>query len=265
MTRYPLPDKLVCYTLDLEEDHAGYIQDFFEGLDKLEKLINFISEKKIYVSFFVQGKVIEKYPEKIELIRNNNFEIHIHSYSHEIQKYLFNISVEEDLQKSFQIYQDFFGIKPIGNRFPLGLVNKHYFFLLKKYGIKFDSSIFPTFRPGYFNYIGAPIYPFKINQIIEFPFSVISQIVRIPISLSYLKLLYPLHFIPRYTISPIIFDFHLHDLFHLKSSSKLGKIREIPYLRFRDRGLDLFLKFHNKLLRDGYKTIGLSKLYNLVR
>ena len=38
--------KKLCYTLDLEEDHAGILSNYYEGLDYLEDFIQFIKEKE---------------------------------------------------------------------------------------------------------------------------------------------------------------------------------------------------------------------------
>jgi len=199
--------KYVCYTLDLEEDHAGYLRGHYEGLKYLEDFIQIIKENEISVSFFVQAKLIDFFPEKIQMIRDSNFEIHLHSYSHSLRKNEHLNSVYEDIKKSRETYQEFFNNDPKGYRFPLGVLEEYEYRILKEFNFKFDSSIFPTFRPNYFNNFTKPLTPYKINNIIEIPFSVISKTIRIPISLSYIKLFYPLHFIAYYDIPLLIFDF----------------------------------------------------------
>jgi len=257
--------KYVCYTLDLEEDHAGYLKNSYEGLTHLEEFIQIIKEKKIPVSFFIQAKLIEKFPEKIEAIRQNEFDTHLHSYSHSI-KNIGNIIMEQkEIEKSKRIYKEFFGKDPIGYRFPLGIINKDMYKVLEDMDFKFDSSIFPTIRPKYFNNLDAPLTPFFVGNVMELPFSVISRALRIPVALSYIKLFYPLHFIKSYRFSPIIFDFHMHDLYDLNSTKKLGALKRVPYMVKRKFGLKLFLKFHDKLENEGYKAIEISKVYGILR
>lgn len=257
--------KCICYTLDLEEDHAGYLSDYYEGLDYLEIFIQIIKKRKIKISFFVQAKLIEKFPEKIELLKNNNFETHLHSYSHTIRNLKDLKEIREEIIKSKEIYQEFFGHAPKGYRFPLGILRKEEYLILNELDFKFDSSIFPIFRPGFFNNLNKPLTPYKVTDVIEIPFSVISKIIRIPVALSYMKLLYPLHFLMSYNRSPLIFNFHMHDLFKLSSTKKLTRIRQIPYIRKSNSGLGIFLKFHEKLKKEGYKSVGIYEIYKKIR
>ncbi len=257
--------KYVSYTLDLEEDHAGYLYDYYEGIEYLEELIQLAKEKEIYISFFVQAKMIEKFPEKIELIRNNHFEIHLHSYSHSLRKSKDRIEIREEIEKSKEIYQDFFGKNPKGYRFPLGVLREEEYLILKELDFKFDSSIFPTIRPGYFNNLNKPLTPYEVGGIIEIPFSMISKIIRVPIALSYIKLFYPLHFLKKYHFSPLVFDFHLHDLFELSSTKKLTIIKRLPYIRKSKDGLVIFLNFYEKLKKEDYESINISKIYKKIK
>ena len=167
----------------------------------------------------------------------------------------------KEISKSKEIYQRFFNTSPVGYRFPLGVIERDAYKILNKSGFKFDSSIFPTIRLGHFNNLRKPLKPYFVDGIVEIPFSVISKTVRIPIALSYMKLFYPLHFINNYDFSPIIFDFHMHDLFNLSSTQKLPILKRFIYLRKKDNGLGLFLKFHEKLVNRGYETVKISKIF----
>lgn len=258
-------NKYICFTLDLEEDHAGLIRNYFEGLDHLEDFIGIIKDNKIDVSFFIQSLLIERFPELIELLAENKFDLHLHSYSHSINRFKNSVNERFEIQKSKEIYRCFFNSDPIGYRFPLGIINDNHYFLLKEFGFKFDSSVFPMIRPGYFNNLNKPLFPHIVNGIVEIPFSVISRTIRIPVSLSYLKILYPLHIMKRYNNQYIIFDFHMHDLYNLNSRMQLPFSKRIPYLRNSKNGLNLFLRFHGKLLNEGYKSISILKMYELIK
>ncbi|MBD3212662.1 MAG: polysaccharide deacetylase family protein [Candidatus Lokiarchaeota archaeon] len=255
-------EKIVCYTLDLEEDHAGYLKNKYEGLNYLEEFLDIINKKNIFVSFFVQAKLFEMYPEKIELIKEYGHDIHLHSYNHEIQK--FNTCYNEkyhEILKSKQIFSNFFNKNPIGYRFPLGIIQKSDYKLLDELDFEFDSSIFPNFRIGYFNNLNKPITPYFCNRILEIPFSPISNHIRIPVSLSYIKLFYPLHFLLNYKISPLIFNIHLHDLFRLSSTQRLSFFKRLPYLKSSENGLAIFLKFVDKLSKLGYNSKRIIEIY----
>ena len=49
--------KYICYTIDLEEDHAGILSNYYEGLEYLEDFIQIIIDRDINLSFFVQAKL----------------------------------------------------------------------------------------------------------------------------------------------------------------------------------------------------------------
>jgi len=254
--------KFICYTLDLEEDHAGYLQGFYHGLDHLESFLNKCEEKKIQLSIFVQARLCETQSEKMELLKTKKIDVHLHSYTHSFGLLNDIKKKTNEIELAVNSYSNFFNKPPTGFRFPLGILHEEDYDLLESYDIKFDSSIFPIIRPGYFNNLDKPLVPFRVNQIIEFPFSVISTFMRIPISLSYIKLFYPLHFMRGYSLSPIIFDFHLHDLYPLESTHSLSYLRKLPYCRMKTKGEELFFHFHDKLLTEGYHSITISKLYN---
>lgn len=256
--------KYLCYTLDLEEDHAGLLHDYYEGLNYLEKFIHIVEENEIQISFFIQAKIFEKFPEKIELIRDYNFDIHLHSYLHSLRRSKDLKSTREDIEKSRRIYHDFFGAYPKGYRFPLGFVREKDYLVLNKLNFKFDSSIFPSLRFGFFNNLNKPLKPYKVHGIVEIPFSVISKMIRIPISLSYIKLFYPLHFLMNYHFSPLIFDFHMHDLFNLKITKNLN-FRKLHYIRKSKKGLDIFLKFDKKLKKEGYNSVKIYEIYKNIK
>lgn len=219
----------------------------------------------INISFFVQAKIIERFPDKIELIRDNGFDIHLHSYSHSLYKPKDEIEIYREIEKCKEIYKDFFSKNPKGYRFPLGILNRKDYKILKDLDFKFDSSIFPTLRYRYFNNLNKPTKPYKVNKIVEIPLSVMSNTIRIPISLSFLKLFYPLQFLKKYHSSPLIFGFHLHDLFNLSSTRKLINFKKFHYLRKSKKGLALFLKFNEKLMKEGYNSISIYEIYKKIK
>jgi len=254
-------NKYICYTLDLEEDHAGLLHNYYEGLQYLENLIKIIKENKLNVSFFIQTKLIEKFPERIEVLRENKFDIHLHSYYHEINRFL-NYELERiEISKSKDIYKSYFNENPIGYRSPAGIVTSNIYYVLKDLGFKFDSSIFPTIRPGYFNNISKPLYPYYVDGILEIPFSMISPLIRIPLSLSYMKLFSTPFFLKKFDSKVIIFDLHLHDIYKLRNTNLLKPSDRLPYLINRDNGMKILLNFNKKLLNEGYRSSSISRVY----
>lgn len=176
--------------------------------------------------------------------------------------------------KGKEAFHKFFGKSAIGYRSPLGIISYEDYDILANNGFNFDSSIFPSFRFGVFNNLGKPTKPFIINncKIVEFPFAVVSNIIRVPISLSYLKLLGRsyINFLKLYPIpNLIVFGFHMHDLFELSTASKIP-IRKYPMIyrrifnkiyRGRNSGLSILKEFVRILRKKNYYFSNLQKVY----
>jgi len=267
--------RIVCLTLDVEQDYGDLLDEpSYEGLKYIPKLLKFLKEKNIPLTCFVQGFLFEVHPAKIEQLVSLDVEFELHSYSHPGPK---EMNTKLEIQRGKEAYRKFFGKNPLGYRSPLGVINGEDYEILASNGFRFDSSIFPSLRPGVFNNLGEPNKPFLINntEIIEFPFTVFSSVVRVPIALSYIKLigksyLYLLRTFNLPTL--IIFDFHLHDLFKLDSSDRipLRKFSFIYRLIFRriyqyDReGLIILDKLITILRERGYSFQKLRDVYEAV-
>jgi peptidoglycan/xylan/chitin deacetylase (PgdA/CDA1 family) len=215
--------KMVCLTLDLEQDYGDLLEKpTYEGLEHIPELVTFFKEENIPLTCFVQGSIFETHPESINLLKALDIELELHAYSHSSK----NIDTDLDVLKGKEAFYKFVGTNPIGYRSPLGIINDVDYYTLANNGFKYDSSIFPSFRLGVFNNISKPTNPYIVNgtNIMEFPIGVFSKAIRIPLSLSYLKLFgRPYTGLLKYYPLPnlIIFGFHMHDLFDLRSASLL--------------------------------------------
>jgi len=229
--------KIVCLTLDLEQDYGDLLfEPSYEGLEHLHELVSFLERKYIPLTCFVQGSILDTHPEKFQEMSSLSIEFELHSYSHPGPKAK---NTEAEVERSKDAYIRFFNRNPMGYRFPLGAIEKRDYKILAEKGFKFDSSVFPTLRPGAFNNLRTPTSPYFFNDsgIVEFPFSVFSRFIRIPVALSYIKLLgRPYLYMLRKSELPqlIVFDFHLHDIFGLSSSRKISQ-RKLLYGLIFDR------------------------------
>ncbi len=216
--------KAICLTLDLEQDYGDLLdKPSYEGLEHIPELVSFLREKNIPLTCFVQGSLFETHSTQIKALSALDIEFELHSYSHRRPK---EVDTKLEIEKGKQAYRKFFGKDPVGYRSPLGIITDKDYQILASNGFGFDSSIFPSLRPGAFNNLTKPTKPYFVNnsKIIEFPLTVFSPIIRIPTSLSYIKLLgKPRLFLLRALPLPnlVIFGFHLHDLFELGSSKKI--------------------------------------------
>ncbi len=270
-----LKEKTVCLTLDVEQDYGDLLDEpSYEGLKHIPDLVNFCKQRNIPLTCFVQGSLFETQPAEIKRLAELDVDFELHSYSHPRLK---EMNVEMEIKKGKEAYCRFFDREPMGYRSPLGSINNGDYETLAAYGFKFDSSLFPSFRPGVFNNLRGPTKPYRLNtpEIIEFPVAVLSQLVRIPIALGYIKLLgKPYLYLLKRSSLPglIVFGFHLHDLFNLSSSNKIP-LEKFPFIYRRifkriyqgeQDGLMLLDELIRMFQRKGYTFLTLKDVYEAI-
>lgn len=146
----------IILTFDLEFWHNGQFlkNNLPENRENLKDittestlpLLALLKKKNIKATFFVLGRVAEKHPEIVRKIYNEGHEIACHGYSHKILDELRPEEFEEEIKRSTNLLQNITGKKPIGFRAPNFSLNdktKWALNILKNYGFKYDSSIFP--------------------------------------------------------------------------------------------------------------------------
>lgn len=270
-----LKEKTVCLTLDVEQDYGDLLDEpSYEGLKHIPDLVNFCKERSIPLTCFIQGSLLETQPAEIKRLAELDVDFELHSYSHPGPK---EMNVEMEIKKGKEAYCRFFGREPMGYRAPLGFINNGHYEALVSYGFKFDSSLFPSFRPGVFNNLRGPTKPYRLNtpEIVEFPVAVFPPLVRVPISIGYIKLLGKpyLYLLKRLGLpSLIVFDFHFHDLFNLSSSNKIPLEKfSFIYRRIfkriyqgRQDGLMLLDELISMFRRKGYTFLKLKDVYEAI-
>jgi peptidoglycan/xylan/chitin deacetylase (PgdA/CDA1 family) len=270
--------KIVCLTLDVEHDFGTLLTNpTFDGLRNIPLLVDVLKEKNIPLTCYVQGSLFERYGQDIRYLSNLEVEYQPHSYSHPRPQ---TMDFEWEIKKSKEAYLEFFGKEPIGYRSPDGYINgDQYYETLVLNGFKYDSSVFPSFRPGRFNHLHHPVNPYYEcdKQITEFPFSVLSQNVRIPISLSYMKL-FGITFLKLLEVCSfpnlVIFDFHLHDLSYLSSFDEISIQNRLPayqkalfkriYLTKGDQGFAILNRFIETLQKKGYEFLKVEDVFRSI-
>jgi peptidoglycan/xylan/chitin deacetylase (PgdA/CDA1 family) len=269
-------NKVVCLTLDVERDYGDLLgESSYEGLSHIHSLVSFLKERDVPLTCFVQGSIFDTHPSELEKFMTLNIEFELHSYSHPKPK---ESRIESEIEKGGKAYINFMGKAPLGYRSPLGVISEADYQLLIFHNFKFDSSVFPSIRPGVYNNLGKPTMPYLPcnHKIVEFPFAVLSKIIRVPVCLSYVNLLgWPYwHLLKTFELPDlIIFNFHLHDLFKLNSSNKLPLQDFSPvykfvfqkiYLQRETKGLELLGKVISLLRNKGYTFATLVDVYNMI-
>lgn len=253
--------KIACITLDLEPDHAGCISQVQHSCwepQKIKKLIDLLKKHKVPLSVFVVAKSLEKNKKTIGLFQKYNCEFYLHSFSHNIKE----PDSTPEIKKAKEAFRKFFGENPKGYRAPLGLITDSGLKALAKQGFEFDASIIPSFWPSP-KYLKYSKYPFYVGRLSEIPFSTISP-VRFVVALSWIKLFGPKFY--KFLFSnfaapnPLIFAFHLHDLFVSFAYDKLPLRWKLIYARNKEKGLETLDSFLSFLEGQGYTFSTLKEI-----
>ena len=183
-------------TIDVEDwymDTDISMWDSYEDrvVESTRKILKILDEANTKATFFVVGYVAEHYPELIEEIKVRGHEIGTHGYSHTSIRKQKPSEFEEDLLKSIKILEDITKEKVKGHRacqFSIVEETSWAIDILKKNGLKYDSSIFPV-KTHLYGVPDAPLFPYHISSsniktnnnsgevFLEFPLSV----YRIPV------------------------------------------------------------------------------------
>jgi peptidoglycan-N-acetylglucosamine deacetylase len=163
-----------------------------EATDRLLKLLDKYDTK---ATFFVLGKLAEKYPDYVKMLDEAGHEIGSHGYSHTPLYDLGKDAFENNLKQSTDLLKSITHKQPLGFRAPNFSISQSTswaYELLEKYGYKYDSSVFPV-RMILYGVPNAPLTPYRpdINdiskhdpdgKIIEYPMTVMRTVTNIPIS-----------------------------------------------------------------------------------
>jgi polysaccharide deacetylase family protein (PEP-CTERM system associated) len=161
-------------------------------VESLNPIIKLLDSYNIRATFFVLGELAEKYPELIEEIHEKGHEIASHGYSHTALYNLTHKQFDEELKRSIDILKKY---HPIGFRAPSFSINNETRWALealKKFGFKYDSSIFPI-KTSLYGVPDAPLTMYRPSldnvimhdpngQIIEIPLTVLKIGKNIPVS-----------------------------------------------------------------------------------
>jgi len=118
--------------------------------ESIDLILNLLDKHRQRATFFVLGKIAEKYPDLIKKISDSGHEIGSHGYSHKLLWDLNKETFEEEIKVSKNILKNIIGKEPAGFRAPNFSLNKKTEWaldILKKYDFKYDSSIHPL-KPG---------------------------------------------------------------------------------------------------------------------
>jgi peptidoglycan/xylan/chitin deacetylase (PgdA/CDA1 family) len=262
--------KIACLTLDMEPDYGdpdGHIR-LLENPEYFERYIDIINKYDAKVTMFTVASLFERFGEQFERLgRHIPLEYAAHSYSHDPH----NGATRSEVENAARVIKSINGKNPLGYRAPYGQITKEGLGYLLDDSYQYDSSVYPSFRPGKFGYanLHMPNTPFRITRgdesLIEFPFTSLSG-VRIVFGLSYVKLLgwgiystlWSIFGLPDIALAlSHPHDFYFHELadFHATSLEKHALSRNAK------RAFDYCDKMVSNLKRQGYEFAFVSEAY----
>lgn len=259
--------RIVCYTLDLEHDYAGVAPcEAYETLSNrgaLERLSRVVRQHELKLTVFATGRVLERQQAAVEFFLRLGAEIELHGYEHSMQ----NPDFAREVDLGIAAYYDFFQRAPLGYRSPGGMTSPLLFETLGEAGIKYDSSLVPSYRWGVYNNLNGCARPHLVSgfPLLELPMGVVPGI-RVPIATSYMRLLgwstfralFRLSHIP----SPLVYLFHLVDMIAVPMRRSLSPFLRCAYARGDGSGLHVFERSVRFFEAEGYKPSYMSDLYH---
>jgi len=258
----------VYLTLDLECDYGTALEvNKYKAARRTADLASILESYGAPLTCFLQTEVLERAPEAVNALQTADIpvEFHAHSHTHPSRS---QADIEYEISESVRRIATEFGSEQIGFRFPDGAAEEGDYQILSDHDVVFSSSLFPSWRPGRFNNTDQPRSPFRHRPsgVFEFPFTVHSQIVRVPISISYLKF-FGRSFewlVRQSTPDVIVFDMHMHDLFVPSTFSRLSPRYQLIYSRRKHAGPTVLKRFIRTMNKKDYTFERLTGLYSTI-
>lgn len=255
-------------TLDLECDFGTALEtNTYQAISQIDRLVSLLEVTSTPLTCFVQTELLDTHPEAIEMLRQCDVPVRFHPHSH-VHRPRDQISVREEVELSTDRFADFFDEHPTGYRFPNGNVQHEDYQVLASAGYRFDASVFPTWRPGYFNNTSASTTPTYREQfdLFELPFTLLSPNLPLPTGLSYARVFGRLY-TNRLLRSPpahLVFNIHMHDLYTPSSVTKLPLAYRALYSR-NDRGFELLRSILARFAESEYSFSTLNDAHDQLR
>lgn len=254
-------------TLDLECDFGTALrQNTYQALEAADRLAALLDTLDIPLTCFVQTEVLDEKPEAVEILRDAvDVTFHPHSHTHRPRN---RTDIDDEVATSTERYRDYFGAKPEGYRLPNGNIRPEDYRTLAAHGYSFDASVFPSWRPNHFDNTDAPIEPQYLNEfdLFEIPFTVYSETVRIPSSLSYCRVLGRpfLWTLINFPPNTVVFNIHMHDLVTPRSYRHLTRFYRFLYRR-NDHGFKLLERILEEFSAREYNFSTIDRLHDRFR
>jgi len=161
-------------SIDVEKRENQEIEPF-EGVKKLDNILDIFRKHQAKATLFVTGEVLEHQPDLVKKWADS-FEIGCHDYYHISLDKVDILGTEKQIKDFIGLHKNIFSRTPKGFRAPRNIINNEHFDILERCGFLYDSSVLPRYPLGIKHYAGyrgrapiTPYYPSKENYRKEDP------------------------------------------------------------------------------------------------
>jgi peptidoglycan/xylan/chitin deacetylase (PgdA/CDA1 family) len=202
----------------------------------------------IPATFFVPGEVTQNHADMLKTIFLKGHEIACHGLNHDKNECLLDeVAQRRNIEYATMLIHEKAGVRPKGFRAPCLRINEITFRILDDLGYVYDSSILPTYIPGYYGHPSARSKPYYLfngsndelnsSKLLEIPVSV-NPAVPLPLSaawmrnlgLSWVKLGVKMNFAFG---NPVVFYVHPRDVV------TLPRMKGIPWHLYKNTGFQM--------------------------
>lgn len=145
-------------TIDVEEWYHGIELDPADWPAEsrltvgLDRLLGLLDEHGVKATFFVLGKVAERFPHTISRLASDGHEVGCHGHAHQFVYRQAPSAFRTDVRRARDVLGDACGRPPAGYRAPYFSIRKDSLWaleILAEEGFRYDSSIFPVHNDRY--------------------------------------------------------------------------------------------------------------------
>ena len=130
----------------------------------IDLVLDLLSRKGMKATFFVPGKVAERYPHKVERILAEEHEVALHGYTHRSPTDLSRDEEQDELQKALAVLRGL-GADPVGYRSPSWDFSDNTLSLLAAEGIRYSSNMMDDIKP--YRHEGFDIVELPVQWILD--------------------------------------------------------------------------------------------------
>jgi len=166
-----------CFSIDLEDWAQSTLSPAVPLTERVvantQRMLDLLAERRVRATFFILGKVVEKFPATIRAVHAAGHEIASHGYGHDLVFNLEPRTFRDDVRRSIDLLGDCLGVRPLGYRAPAFSITARSLWappILAELGFTYSSSVFP-FAGRRYGIPEAPRFPFRWNScdLVEFP------------------------------------------------------------------------------------------------